>query len=321
MITFTARTTTEMAGLVYPSLKELGVQEDSRNGRVLRFPTPVTLTYEQPWVRGNLTEHRDANPFFHIAEAMWMLAGRRDVEFVCMFNKGMANYSDNGEVFNAAYGYRIRRHFGFDQLKAVVSVLRKDPASRQAVVQLWDAKDLTKDTKDKACNMQLVFQILDGHLSMTVYNRSNDAIYGNVTGANPVHMSYFQQWVADALGLPMGDLTFVTVNLHVYLDLYPHWEKLQHTMSAMSKNFNYRPSELGSLEEIEDLCNKVLDRQYINAGTNISPHIREVILPVINAWIMRKYLGASKNHIQGELSNCKDQILKSQCLAWLGARK
>lgn len=50
---------------------------------------------------------------------------------------------------------------------------------------------------------------------MTVTNRSNDLVLG-MLGANVVHFSYLQQYVADCLGVEVGYYTQFTNNLHVY---------------------------------------------------------------------------------------------------------
>ena len=131
--------------------KKHGVKIPSRNGDTLELPEPVTTVYQRPWERVITFPSRDANPFFHFFESLWMLAGRNDVKFMSEFNANIANYSDDGKIFNAAYGYRARYKVSIhqDQIKRIVSILRKDPNSRQAVCQLWDDSDLTIITKDK----------------------------------------------------------------------------------------------------------------------------------------------------------------------------
>lgn len=193
--------------------------EPTRNGPALVYPVPVTTIYTNPRERVLFHQGRDANPIFHLLESIWMLAGRRDAAFLQQFNSKIGQYSDDGENFNAAYGYRWRYHFGHDQLLEVIRVLEKDPNSRQAVVQMWDVEDLTKPTKDKACNMQVIFDTRKGVLNMTVINRSNDMWWG-AYGANAVHFSVLQEFVACALGLPMGVYRQSSHNLHLYTELY-----------------------------------------------------------------------------------------------------
>lgn len=228
-------------------LIEHGDKQNSRNGLTLELPEPVATVYERPWEKVLLSQVRDANPFFHLMEAMWILAGRKDVKFLTEFNKRMADYSDDGDVFNAPYGHRLRHHFGkeqdvryTDQITKVIHELRADSDSRQAVMQIWDVNDLGKKTKDKACNMSVVFRIRKGALDMTVYNRSNDALWGKY-GANAVQFAVLQEYVAACLDLPVGTYTQVTNVMHVYLNgaAGKLWSKLKHEYVVESYNPSY----------------------------------------------------------------------------------
>jgi hypothetical protein len=58
------------------TLKTFGIESDSRAGRVLVMQTPVTSVYRNPCERVLMDPLRDANPFFHLMESLWMLAGR-----------------------------------------------------------------------------------------------------------------------------------------------------------------------------------------------------------------------------------------------------
>ena len=69
----------------------------------------------------------------------------------------------------------------------------------------------------KPCNTQIYFWSRNGKLNMTVANRSNDMIWG-AYGANAVHMSFLQEYVASMCGVKCGIYTQFTHNLHAYLD-------------------------------------------------------------------------------------------------------
>jgi hypothetical protein len=206
--------------------------EQTRNGPVLAFPEPVTTTYTAPEERVLFHSGRDANPIFHVLESIWILAGRRDVAFLQQFNSRIGNYSDDGITFNAAYGYRMRHHFGCDQLVEIIKLLRREPTSRQAVVQLWDPADLTQITKDKACNTEIIFDArnLSG-LNMTVFNRSNDIWWG-AYGANAVHFSILQEFVAQAVKMRVGVYRQVSNNFHLYTELYDAQKYVDQPFSA-----------------------------------------------------------------------------------------
>lgn len=204
-------------------LKVVGVVSDSRNGAVIRAPGPVITTYNAPRQRVSQAPLRDANPFFHLYEALWMLAGRRDVESVAKFAKRMSTFSDNGVDLHGAYGWRWRGYFGFDQLREIVKILRNDSSSRRAVLSMWTPDgDLIAGSGiggprslDLPCNTHVYFDAAFGVLNMTVCNRSNDVVWG-CYGANVVHMSMLHEFVACATGLPLGSYYQFSNNFHMY---------------------------------------------------------------------------------------------------------
>lgn len=221
-----ATNTNDLAPRVYEYLQLHGIEESSRNGTVLRAPEPVSVVLRNPRERVNFCPARDANPFFHLWESIAMLADFNSAELLGWFAKNMFSFSDDGERYNAFYGTRARTTYG-DQLLRAARELEQRPNSRQAVVSLWDpaCDNLERVTKDRACNLMMLFSIRDNALEMTTFNRSNDAIWGGVTGANIVHLSFFQEWVACYLGLPMGRWWHTSNNLHVYLS-NPKWSVL-----------------------------------------------------------------------------------------------
>lgn len=205
------------AGLA--ALMKDGEERQSRNGPVLVFPTPVTTVYEYPDERVIFWPGRDANPFFHLHEAIWMTGGRNDLKSVTRFVKRMASFSDDGKTLHGAYGHRWRRHFGADQLKIIIETLRGNHEDRRCVLGMWDpVVDLGRKGRDVPCNTQAYFSVsAEGCLDMTVCNRSNDLVLG-AYGANAVHFSFLQEFVAIAVGVELGRYYQMSNNLHAYLD-------------------------------------------------------------------------------------------------------
>jgi hypothetical protein len=216
-----------------------GVEEDSRNGKVLVAPWPVMTVYHKPCERVLFNPLRDANPYFHFMEALWMLAGRNDLDLPLMFNSRFAEFSDDGKTIHGAYGKRWRNWFGFDQLQKIIYELHKNPKSRRAVLSMWSPKgDLTEvldlennrtfgglKSKDVPCNTHAYFDLRNNSLNMTVCNRSNDIIWG-AYGANAVHFSILQEYIAGALNCKVGVYRQFSNNYHAYLDIYDR-KKLQ----------------------------------------------------------------------------------------------
>jgi len=209
-------------------LKWQGLTEPSRNGNVVVSSVPVMTIHHAPADRVLASKVRDANPFFHLFEAMWMLAGRNDLLVPQTFVSTFGQYSDDGVTLNGAYGYRWRNHFGYDQLDMIIAELKRNPSTRRAVLQMWDggsfegAEDHIGDLQkaihgsaDVPCNTAVFFDTIGGKLNMTVTCRSHDVILG-AFGANIVHMSVLLEYVSFMTGLPMGVYRQFSNNFHVY---------------------------------------------------------------------------------------------------------
>lgn len=218
MIVIRARNVQCALPLALDVLRGCGVQRDSRNGPVVMFPEPVTTVYLKPAERVIFWPERDANPFFHLMESLWMLGGRNDVEFVAKYVSRMRDFSDDGVTFHGAYGHRWRNHFHFDQLLPIIVALRTNRDDRRQVLSMWDATvDLGRFGKDLPCNLQAIFQVaVDGRLDMTVTNRSNDIVWG-AYGANAVHFSYLHEYMARSIGVEQGVYRQMSANFHAYL--------------------------------------------------------------------------------------------------------
>lgn len=222
-------------GLQY--LTDRGIERASRNGPVLQAPEPVTTVYNRPWERVIFWPERDANPFFHLYEALWMLDGRNQVEPLVRYAKNMANYADDG-VMHGAYGHRWRKHFhrvylgvreDIDQLEIIARRLKGNPTDRQCVLQMWDARaDLNQVKGDLPCNTIATVQVNnEGKLDLAVFCRSNDIIWG-AYGANAVHFSMLHEYLAFVIGVEVGRYHQISVNYHAYREVYdPLVKKLE----------------------------------------------------------------------------------------------
>lgn len=201
-------------------LQQVGVRQGSRNGEVIRAPGPVTTEYVLPAERVIFWPQRDANPFFHLFEALWMLIGANKVEPLTRYAKNMANYADDDQM-HGAYGHRWRFAFGVDQLDVIVRRLQQNPLDRQCVLQMWDTGfDLDADKRDLPCNVIATFQFDTNHrLELNVFNRSNDIIWG-CYGANAVHFAFLHEYIAYRINAIMGQYRQISVNWHAYTEVY-----------------------------------------------------------------------------------------------------
>lgn len=316
-------------------LKECGDSSTSRNGEVVRVDEPVSIHYRKPWQRVLNSPIRNANPFFHFMESLWMLAGRSDVAFPALFNKRMREYSDDGKTFWGAYGHRWRNFFSVDQINSIVVELNAHPDSRRAVLGMWSPDDdptrAAKGGKDVPCNTHAYFDLRGGKLNMTVCNRSNDALWG-AFGANAVHFSYLQQYIAECLGVPMGWYEQVTNNLHVYTDVLPRetWEALQtdliRTNLYIGSGKMLAPSHalFTHAGRFATQLNKFIDAAV--AGNTVAsldytePTIRDIAVPMLHAWQARNSEKRSNVFIE-DITAWDWRIACRDWLVWYRARR
>lgn len=294
-------------------------KEPSRNGPVLVHPTPVIATLRDPTQRVLFNAARDCNPFFHVAEVVWMFSGSNDVSFIEQFNKRYRQYSDDG-VVHGAYGHRWIKQFGLDQIGVAADLLRNDATSRRVVIQMWDAMlDLGTEANDLPCNTQIMFNVLDGRLDMLVTNRSNDLVWG-MMGANVVHFTYLQEVVAHEAGLGLGSYRVVTNNLHIYRDL-PRFEEIEMGALAMpSRNMAY-PETYPILSGDETWTRLKEDcKNYVNGkmpGRWQSSWMNNVAVPMMEAYLA----GPRSKEREGRIQEIQAEDWKKACEAWVARRK
>lgn len=232
--------------LYYDAVQELlkNGEECSPRGKLIKELRPVMIGFKNPYNRVTFLGSRRVNPFFQLAESLWIVSGRADVKWLTKFNNNMASFSDDGVWFNAPYGERIRAWNKnalhgviinpIDQLLDAYNKLLADKDTRQAVVvisnPMFDNYRYTvgEKGKDIACNLIFTFKIRNDKLDITVFNRSNDAHWG-LWGANLCQFSTIQEvmlnWlrnsgVEEFANLELGTYTQMTDSLHIYLDDY-----------------------------------------------------------------------------------------------------
>lgn len=333
-------------------LAQSGLREASRNGDVAVMAGPVTTIYNEPMQRVLFSGVRNANPWFHLFESLWMLAGRNDIAWVAQFNKQMAAYSDDGLTQPAAYGHRWRKYFGYDQLDAIVAELTANPGSRRAVLAMWDGGadrdnsilvpttfggDLGRvhyGTADAPCNTQCYFRIVNGALDMMVTCRSNDILWG-AYGANAVHFSVLLEYMAARLALPVGTMYQLSFNYHVYLEVLGGPEKARamaqdaDVTNMYEKGMPTTPIVFGDIDAFHaDLAHMMAvvdptiddvtlleDPEYATLSGWRTPFFADTAQPMWWAWqaFKRKDYGNAMHHAL----NIVGPDWRAACVAWL----
>jgi len=296
MIAITVRNVNEALPEACHQMILHGEKRNSRNGKVLCYRGVFATEYLAPTERVLFDPLRDCNPFFHLFEAIWMLAGRNDVAFVSQFSGNIADYSDDGISFSGAYGFRWRKWYTHDQLRWVAGRIAADPDDRRAVLAMWDGRldpsIADRGGKDVPCNLSVSFHRRGDELDMFVFNRSNDLVWGSY-GANVVHFSVMQEYVAALVCCDVGRYSQVSSNTHVYDRHWPMVEQLASHARHRREDTVLDPYRSGTphlplLAVGEEVASLDADVQtFVNNGWD-SPHyftefFKRVVLPMRRA--------------------------------------
>jgi thymidylate synthase len=182
----------------------------------------AAFAIRDPLERWVLARRPAINPAFAIAETVWILAGRDDSALPNHWNPELPKYTGPGERYHGAYGHRLRRRFGFDQLDRAYRTLQNNPDSRQVVLQIWDPRTDLPDEEgrpaapDIPCNVLSMLKVRNGRLEWTQVMRSNDLFRG--VPYNFVQFTVLQEVMAGWLDLEVGSYDHLSDSLHVYED-------------------------------------------------------------------------------------------------------
>ncbi|MEU3550326.1 thymidylate synthase [Streptomyces longwoodensis] len=156
---------------------------------------------------------RVINPAFAVAETVWHLSGS-DAPWIFDYNARLRHYADDG-VLRGAYGPRMRKWGGnVDQLSRVVEVLKEDPDSRRALIQLYDPAQDAAGHEDVPCTLGFSFHLRAGRLHMSTTMRGQDVWIGM-----PYDLFFYtvlHELVAGWLGAELGDFHHHVGSLHIY---------------------------------------------------------------------------------------------------------
>lgn len=191
----------------------------SRNGMTKEL-LHVPISISDPRQRWVVSRKPAINPAFALAEVIWIMNGRHDLKFLNFWNKKLQDYVGPGPQVHGAYGYRLRHHLNLDQLKRAYQVLKRNPNTRQVVLQIWDSEidmpkpDGTPVNKDVPCNVMSILKVRNEKLEWLQIVRSNDIFLG--VPYNLVQFTSIQEIIAGWLGIECGTYNQISDSLHVY---------------------------------------------------------------------------------------------------------
>lgn len=173
----------------------------------------VSFTIED--INDNVLSCRHAlSVHYYLGEMIWYASGANDVRFISKFGKIWTYLTDDNLTNNSAYGYILQYKHGFNQVDKMIELLKADPNSRRAVMNINVPNRNVIETKDEMCTIALQFLLRDGKLYGTGIMRSNDIWTGT-----PYDIFYFtelQKYIANELGVEYGSYTHFVTSMHIY---------------------------------------------------------------------------------------------------------
>lgn len=215
---FEAETLDDLLRLIFPKLLDSQETINATRGNFNEI-FGAMLVLNNPRARLSRTESK-GKLFSALGELFWYLSKENNLAFIEYYLPYYKNESDDGVSVISGYGQRLFSHNGNDQINNVISLLKTKPTSRRAVIQLFDASDLSADYKSIPCTCTLQFIIRENKLNLLVNMRSNDAYLG--LPHDVFVFTMLQEIVARSVNVEIGIYKHCAGSLHLYED---HFEK------------------------------------------------------------------------------------------------
>lgn len=248
----------------------------------------VLLELQRPLARLSRSETR-GKPFSCLGEFLWYLTRDNSLEFIRRYIPAYDDETEDGETVYGGYGPRIFRQRGLDQFHNVIVLLGRNPGSRRAVIQLFDAEDIAQDHKEIPCTCTLQFLIRRNRLHMLTTMRSNDAYLG--LPHDIFCFTMLQEVVARTLGVELGYYRHFVGSLHLYdRDRTEAQQYLEEGAQATVAMPPIPPGDpLPSIQKVLDAEFRIRRREEIDADKcGVSPYWADLI------WLLQAF--AARNN-------------------------
>lgn len=175
----------------------------------------VGFYIEEPWNNKIKTTFREWKEDYAKAEWQWYLSGDRNVaKLGRLYGKVPAIWNfmvdELGNV-NSNYGYQWDREY---QLDKVIAKLKNDPNTRQAVISIYDGKEICDYRNDTPCTTAIQFSVVNDKLEMCITMRSNDLWFGFCN--DQYCFSELHKLVSGWTGYEQGGYYHFAHNMHIY---------------------------------------------------------------------------------------------------------
>ncbi len=158
-----------------------------------------------------------------IYELLWFIKGDTNIKYLTDNNVHIwdAWADENGDL-GPVYGKQWRDFGGVDQLQDIINRIKTNPNDRRIIMTAWNPPELP-DMKLPPCLCFYQFYVVDGKLSLQMYQRSADTFLG--VPFDIASSSLLLMMIAQVTGLEVGTFVHTFGDAHIYKNHFRQVEK------------------------------------------------------------------------------------------------
>ncbi len=170
-----------------------------------------------------------------IHELLWFVAGETNVRYlqengVTIWDEWADERGELGPVYGSQWrSWPTPGGEHVDQLAQVIEQIRTDPDSRRHIVSAWNVAEIP-NMKLPPCHMMFQFNVTNGRLSCSMYQRSCDLFLG--LPFNIASYALLVMMIAQQTQLQPGDLVISIGDAHIYSN---HFEQVKEQLAREPK--------------------------------------------------------------------------------------
>lgn len=221
MLVFKGKTFAHAYEMSLKALMATGKVNNARGTTSKEF-LDACLIIEDPTKCLYHNEVRGSQLKYIAAEFLWYFLGRNDVDYIAKHAKFWKQIQNEDGTANSAYGNLIftkKNHEGISQYQWAIKSLIADKNTRQAILHFNTPIHQYSGNKDFVCTMYANLHIREDKLHMSVFMRSNDAIWGTPTDVAffcALQMQIYAQLKLVYPELQMGQYSHIANSYHIY---------------------------------------------------------------------------------------------------------
>ncbi len=171
-----------------------------------------------------------------IYELLWFLKGDTNIKYlkdngVSIWDEWADENGDLGPVYGAQWrSWQGANGKTIDQITEVIDQIKKNPDSRRLIVSAWNVAEIPNMAL-APCHAMFQFYVVDGKLSLQLYQRSADVFLG--VPFNIASYALLLMMVAQVCDLEVGEFVHTFGDVNIYNN---HFEQVEKQLSREPKS-------------------------------------------------------------------------------------